>query len=88
MYVYFLFHVVPNELGSMNSRAHEVAGPDTLIRSLRVIFTISHIVAFAIVNNAAPEPYIDETFHVSQCQAYCQGRFNEWNDKITTPPGL
>ena len=72
----------------MNSRAHEVARSDALIRSLRVIFIVSHVVAFAIVNNAAPEPYIDETFHVSQCQAYCQGRFREWNDKITTPPGL
>jgi alpha-1,2-glucosyltransferase len=72
----------------MNSRAHEVARPGALIWSLRVIFTISHVVAFTIVNNSAPEPYIDEMFHVSQCQAYCQGRFSEWNDKITTPPGL
>ena len=72
----------------MNGRAHEGAKPDAIIRLLRVIFTVFRVVEFAIVNNAAPEPYIDETFHVPQCQEYCQGKFNEWNDKITTPPGL
>lgn len=60
----------------------------SLARSLRGIFTVFHLVAFAIINKAAPEPYIDETFHVPQCHAYCHGRFGEWNDKITTPPGL
>ena len=30
----------------------------------------------------------DEVFHVPQAQKYCEGRFNEWDDKITTPPGL
>ncbi|KUI55963.1 Dol-P-Glc:Glc(2)Man(9)GlcNAc(2)-PP-Dol alpha-1,2-glucosyltransferase [Cytospora mali] len=35
-----------------------------------------------------PEPYLDEVFHIPQAQQYCQGRWFEWDDKITTPPGL
>ncbi|PFH61933.1 hypothetical protein XA68_15806 [Ophiocordyceps unilateralis] len=30
----------------------------------------------------------DEVFHIPQAQRYCHGRFGEWDDKITTPPGL
>ena len=30
----------------------------------------------------------DEIFHIPQAQKYCQGKFREWDDKITTPPGL
>ncbi|KAG9504535.1 glucosyltransferase [Fusarium musae] len=30
----------------------------------------------------------DEVFHIPQAQKYCQGRFQEWDSKITTPPGL
>lgn len=30
----------------------------------------------------------DEVFHIPQAQRYCQGKFLEWDDKITTPPGL
>lgn len=31
---------------------------------------------------------MDEIFHVQQTQTYCDGRFSEWNQKITTFPGL
>lgn len=30
----------------------------------------------------------DEVFHIPQAQKYCEGKFREWDDKITTPPGL
>ncbi|CAI4210937.1 unnamed protein product [Parascedosporium putredinis] len=30
----------------------------------------------------------DEIFHIPQAQRYCEGRWTEWDDKITTPPGL
>lgn len=30
----------------------------------------------------------DEPFHANQTQKYCQGRFREWDPKITTFPGL
>ncbi|KAK0721947.1 DIE2/ALG10 family-domain-containing protein [Lasiosphaeria miniovina] len=42
----------------------------------------------ALVNDFVPEPYLDEVFHVPQAQTYCAGRYWEWDDKITTPPGL
>ncbi|RWA11814.1 hypothetical protein EKO27_g3270 [Xylaria grammica] len=40
------------------------------------------------VTENVPEPYLDEVFHIPQAQVYCQGRYLEWDDKITTPPGL
>ncbi|XP_042672136.1 putative Dol-P-Glc:Glc(2)Man(9)GlcNAc(2)-PP-Dol alpha-1,2-glucosyltransferase isoform X1 [Centrocercus urophasianus] len=43
---------------------------------------------FAAVNRRLREPYMDEVFHVPQAQAYCQGRFLQWDPMITTPPGL
>jgi len=30
----------------------------------------------------------DEIFHVPQAQKYCEGKFQSWDPKITTPPGL
>lgn len=33
-------------------------------------------------------PKKDEIFHIPQAQKYCDGKFLEWDDKITTPPGL
>ncbi|KAL1839652.1 hypothetical protein VTJ49DRAFT_1262 [Mycothermus thermophilus] len=41
-----------------------------------------------LVNTHVPEPYLDEVFHIPQAQKYCEGRFWDWDDKITTPPGL
>ncbi|OAA66545.1 glucosyltransferase [Niveomyces insectorum RCEF 264] len=35
-----------------------------------------------------PEPYLDEFFHIPQAQKYCEGKWTEWDNKITTPPGL
>ncbi|KAK3903732.1 glycosyltransferase [Staphylotrichum tortipilum] len=42
----------------------------------------------ALVDRYVPEPYLDEAFHIPQAQTYCEGRFWDWDDKITTPPGL
>ncbi|KAH6632527.1 glycosyltransferase family 59 protein [Chaetomium tenue] len=42
----------------------------------------------SLVNKYVPEPYLDEVFHIPQVQTYCEGRFWDWDDKITTPPGL
>lgn len=30
----------------------------------------------------------DEFFHIPQAQVYCKNKFTDWDDKITTPPGL
>ncbi|RKF76953.1 Dol-P-Glc:Glc-PP-Dol alpha-1,2-glucosyltransferase [Golovinomyces cichoracearum] len=40
------------------------------------------------VNNIVPDPYLDEAFHIPQAQAYCNGRFDVWDGKLATPPGL
>ncbi|KAL1862797.1 glucosyltransferase [Diaporthe australafricana] len=42
----------------------------------------------AAVAVTVPEPYLDEVFHIPQAQKYCQAKWLEWDDKITTPPGL
>ncbi|WP_289460212.1 hypothetical protein, partial [Klebsiella pneumoniae] len=31
---------------------------------------------------------MDEPFHLGQTQRYCAGRWAEWDDKLTTFPGL
>jgi alpha-1,2-glucosyltransferase len=41
-----------------------------------------------LVSHYVPEPYLDEFFHIPQAQTYCKGQYLEWDDKITTPPGL
>ncbi|KAG9251942.1 DIE2/ALG10 family-domain-containing protein [Emericellopsis atlantica] len=41
-----------------------------------------------IATSYVPEPYLDEVFHIPQAQKYCEGKWSEWDDKITTPPGL
>ncbi|KAJ2862496.1 glucosyltransferase [Coemansia erecta] len=40
------------------------------------------------VNAVVGEPYMDEVFHVPQAQRYCNGQFDTWDPKLTTPPGL
>lgn len=60
-----------------------------------VSFTITAVLATALsvfwrqrIDSVLPAPYLDEVFHVRQAQAYWQGRWREWDPKITTPPGL
>ncbi|KAI1148284.1 DIE2/ALG10 family-domain-containing protein [Nemania diffusa] len=55
--------------------------------------TLSCVTPLAIswlltVTENVPKPYLDEVFHIPQAQVYCEGRYLEWDDKITTPPGL
>lgn len=40
------------------------------------------------IRETLTSPYIDEIFHITQCQAYCTGKYSQWDNKITTPPGL
>ncbi|CAK7206892.1 glucosyltransferase [Sporothrix eucalyptigena] len=42
----------------------------------------------ARVLSIVPEPYLDEFFHIPQAQKYCARQWYDWDDKITTPPGL
>ncbi|KAG6059134.1 hypothetical protein E4U17_006886 [Claviceps sp. LM77 group G4] len=60
-------------------------------RSIFVSFSFIILASVAwstLVSHAVPRPYLDEVFHIPQAQKYCEGRFLEWDDKITTPPGL
>jgi alpha-1,2-glucosyltransferase len=66
----------------------EATSTNRAVHSLPSVFIVFHLITFAIVNQIAPEPYIDEIFHYPQSLSYCQGQFYSWNDKITTPPGL
>ncbi|RCK57827.1 Dol-P-Glc:Glc(2)Man(9)GlcNAc(2)-PP-Dol alpha-1,2-glucosyltransferase [Candida viswanathii] len=56
--------------------------------SCMTLFVGFSLFVFQKVKEIAPEPYIDEIFHLRQCQAYCDYKFTQWDDKITTPPGL
>ena len=42
----------------------------------------------ALLMSIVPEPYMDEPFHLRQTQEYCAGRWDVWDEKITTFPGL
>uniref|UniRef100_T1I1M3 Dol-P-Glc:Glc(2)Man(9)GlcNAc(2)-PP-Dol alpha-1,2-glucosyltransferase n=1 Tax=Rhodnius prolixus TaxID=13249 RepID=T1I1M3_RHOPR len=43
---------------------------------------------FMTVYRTQPIPFIDEIFHIRQAKLYCATQFNQWDDKITTLPGL
>lgn len=51
------------------------------------LFAISMVI-FIQFNTKQREPYMDEIFHVPQAQKYCDCKFDEWDLKITTLPGL
>ncbi|KAL7803503.1 glycosyltransferase family 59 protein [Trichoderma aethiopicum] len=53
-----------------------------------VVLAAATFLWLGVVSEVVPEPYLDEVFHIPQAQRYCQGKFLEWDDKITTPPGL
>ncbi|KAL6872841.1 glycosyltransferase family 59 protein [Trichoderma novae-zelandiae] len=56
--------------------------------SFTVCLAAATFLWLGVVSEIVPEPYLDEVFHIPQAQRYCQGKFLEWDDKITTPPGL
>lgn len=55
---------------------------------LASIFVLFCGIVFRLVALNVKEPFIDEIFHLRQCQTYCALKFDEWDNKITTPPGL
>ncbi|UPR00254.1 alpha-1,2-glucosyltransferase [Chloropicon primus] len=52
------------------------------------VVVVMHAVVWFWRSRVVTEPYMDEAFHIPQTQEYCQGRFDQWDDKITTFPGL
>lgn len=55
---------------------------------LLLLFVLACTFTAKLVNEAAATPFIDERFHLKQCQTYCAGKWSHWDPKITTPPGL
>ncbi|KAM3536278.1 hypothetical protein MY4038_000436 [Beauveria bassiana] len=74
------FNGIPGATGGSNLPRWGVRLPILLTCALQLWFTL--------VSLTVPEPYLDEIFHIPQAQKYCEGRFFDWDDKITTPPGL
>ncbi|KAF4959617.1 hypothetical protein FGADI_1540 [Fusarium gaditjirri] len=65
------------------------SGPNSRLEGFLFYFlSVASVSWLYAVSALVPEPYLDEVFHIPQAQKYCQGRFQEWDDKITTPPGL
>ncbi|KAJ4422933.1 glucosyltransferase [Gnomoniopsis sp. IMI 355080] len=61
---------------------------DSVVWPGLLFVTVTGLIWQAVVTLWVPEPYLDEIFHIPQAQKYCQLRWYEWDDKITTPPGL
>ncbi|KAM9965606.1 hypothetical protein ACTFIR_005777 [Dictyostelium discoideum] len=52
------------------------------------IIMIISLSILKIINSYQIEPYVDEIFHIPQTIKYCEFKFKEWDNKITTLPGL
>ncbi|ORY82712.1 alpha-2-glucosyltransferase Alg10 [Protomyces lactucae-debilis] len=55
---------------------------------LSSIYLAVQCLSLYLMHSAAPLPYMDEIFHVSQAQQYCAGNYKDYDPKLTTPPGL
>ncbi|EPY50821.1 dolichyl-phosphate-glucose-glycolipid alpha- glucosyltransferase Alg10 [Schizosaccharomyces cryophilus OY26] len=55
--------------------------------NIAVLWILTSLLSFFLVNRYVNIPYMDEIFHVSQTQRYCNQDW-EWDPAITTPPGL
>ncbi|ODV77084.1 glycosyltransferase family 59 protein [Suhomyces tanzawaensis NRRL Y-17324] len=53
-----------------------------------IFFLIFCAIVHRRVSLVVDQPFIDEIFHLRQCQVYCKGDYFNWDNKITTPPGL
>lgn len=53
-----------------------------------VVYCVATVLVLKEVNSIVWDPYMDEPFHAPQAQAYCDGKWDVWDPKITTPPGL
>ncbi|KAK0121437.1 glucosyltransferase [Cadophora gregata] len=69
--------------------------PLRLLKSFQVSVLVANVALYSLakfwlgqVTKLVREPYLDEVFHIPQAQAYCNGRYDMWDPKLTTPPGL
>lgn len=80
---------------SRNSSLPPVQPSSKALSRLALIYGVCFVfgiilfgVAWVINGAIGRHPYMDEVFHARQTWKYLTGRFYEWDDKITTPPGL
>ncbi|KAN0062797.1 hypothetical protein ACQY0O_004617 [Thecaphora frezii] len=59
-----------------------------MLRWPALVYAALCVTAALLVNRTVPAPYMDEIFHVPQARRYCSHRFDMYDEKITTPPGL
>ncbi|KAL2061583.1 hypothetical protein VTL71DRAFT_6960 [Oculimacula yallundae] len=69
--------------------------PLRMLRSFQALVVVAYAVLYSLakfwlshVTKVVQEPYLDEIFHIPQAKAYCNGRYEVWDQKLTTPPGL
>lgn len=86
--IYVASFIVTDSFEDSFTQPRRVLLPRFIYRTGLLLVTISACFWFAIVNEKVPEPYLDEVFHIPQADRYLQGKWTEWDDKITTPPGL
>lgn len=52
------------------------------------VLVLAHMEWVVRVQRTVQDPYLDEVFHTPQANAFWQGNWSHWDDKITTPPGV
>ncbi|KYR00865.1 glycosyltransferase [Tieghemostelium lacteum] len=57
-------------------------------RYLIALSIVSSFIFSVFNQHISTELVVDELFHYRQTKTYCQYKFSEWDDKITTLPGL
>lgn len=61
---------------------------ETVLLACVPLIVVAHYQWFTAIQQLVPEPYLDEAFHIPQARAFLKGNYTNWDDKITTPPGL
>ncbi|XMA16201.1 hypothetical protein WAI453_008992 [Rhynchosporium graminicola] len=69
--------------------------PLRMLKSFQVPVLVAYVALYTLakfwlghVTSTVRQPYLDEIFHIPQAQAYCKERYDIWDPKLTTPPGL
>ncbi|KAK4197300.1 family 59 putative glycosyltransferase [Triangularia verruculosa] len=87
----FLAWLIYSPISTSTSPSKRRKSPWITYSLITVFLFLLNVVGGAwplLVNRYVPEPYLDEFFHIPQAQTYCEGKYRQWDDKITTPPGL
>ncbi|CZT49121.1 uncharacterized protein RSE6_09916 [Rhynchosporium secalis] len=69
--------------------------PLRMLKSFQVPVLVAYVALYTLakfwlghVTSTVRQPYLDEIFHIPQAQAFCKERYDIWDPKLTTPPGL